>query len=258
MSIRVIAIIPARMASSRFPGKPLKKICGLPMVEHVRRRTLLSGAFAEVFVATCDEEIAQTVRHHGGQVVMTSVNHEAATDRVWEAAQSIPCSHVVNVQGDEILVLPADLKKMASSVRRHPAIPAWNALGPVGKESILRDHSVVKCIVSRTGRILFCTRDCSFLPRVDGRGLEPIRILLGILGYRLDYLDRYAKLPRTPLEKVESIDQSRIIEHDGVLQGVPFSRGYMGINYPDEVREVERLLASDRLQQKVLKKVLSQ
>ena len=107
--VRVAAIIPARMASSRLPGKPLLDIAGLPMIEHVRRRARRCRRFVEVVVATCDQEIAQAVKRYGGDVIMTSATHPAASDRVAEAMRHLDCTHVVNVQGDEILVLPEDL-----------------------------------------------------------------------------------------------------------------------------------------------------
>lgn len=244
------------MGSSRFPGKPLQEICGLPMVEHVRRRAVLSGAFKEVWVATCDREIARCVRRHGGQVRMTSPSHAAATDRVREAARGIRCSHVVNVQGDEVLVLPRDLKRMVSAILRNPDLPAWNAVGPIEDKGVLADRSVVKCILSASGRILLCARDASCLQGSCRLAGAPIRSLLGILGYRADYLESYGGLSRTPLEKAESIDQSRILEHDGWLQSVPFRRAYAGINYPHEVVKAERVLASDACQRAVLNRIL--
>lgn len=227
------------------------------MVEHVRRRAELAGVFSEVWVATCDEEIARVVQRCGGRAVMTLPNHEAATDRVREAARSLSCSHVVNVQGDEVLVLPKDLQALVGAIRQHPEIPAWNAVGPIEDAGTLKDRSVVKCVLSVTGRVLFCARDCSSLFRLENGTGGPIRSLLGILAYRLDYLDRYAELSRTPMEKAESIDQSRIIEHDGILQSVPFTAGYPGINHPSEAAQAERILAFDPLQQEVLKQVLS-
>lgn len=254
-AIRLIAIVPARMASSRFAGKPLSELYGLPMVEHVRRRAILSGAFDEVVVATCDPEIARAVERHGGVSVMTSSHHLTATDRVGEAARTRPCTHVVNVQGDECLVLPEELGRMAGEIRLRPQLPAWNAVGPLQEERALGDRSVVKCIVSVTGKILFCARDCSSVPRIpDGSG--PIRQVLGILGYRLDYLERYALLARTPMETAESIDQWRILEHDGHLQGVPFRRSYPGVNLPGEMDEARKILESDPVQQKILKQIL--
>lgn len=255
MRVKVVAIIPARIGSHRFPGKPLVEVRGLPMIEHVRRRALLCRRFSEVVVATCDPEIAAVVKENRGKVLMTSPKHEAATDRVAEAAERLRCSHVVNIQGDEILVLPSDLERMASAIEGDPSIPAWNALFRIERREELEDPSVVKCVVSTSGRILFCSRDFSRLPMKRDNGFEPVFKILGILGYRRDFLQRYGQLPRTPLERMESIDQSRVLEHDFPLQGVPFSRGYNGINEPHEVEEVEAILAEDPRQQAVFNEV---
>lgn len=252
---RVAAIIPARMGSSRFPGKPLLQVRGVPMVEHVRRRALLSGAFASVVVATCDEAIAEVVERHGGTVLMTSPLHQAATDRVAEAMTKVECTHVVNVQGDEILVLPEDLARMVAAIVAAPETAAWNAIGVIENRAELADSSIVKCVISRSRRILFCSRDFSRLP-VGDEAFEPVRKILGILAYRRDFLERYGQLARTPLERAESIDQSRIIEHDVTLHGVDFTCGYPGINEPREVALVERYLAEDCRQQAVLADVL--
>lgn len=252
---RVAAIIPARMASSRFPGKPLLEIAGLPMLEHVRRRALLCGAFSEVVVATCDEEIARVVRGYGGRVVLTSPEHPAATDRVAEAARSVDCTHVVNVQGDEILVLPSDLRKMVFAIEQEPAVLAWNAVAPITEDREMADRSVVKCVVSSSGRVLFCGRDFSGLPLKKAEGFEPARVILGILGYERSFLDRCGGLARTPLETAESVDQSRIIEHDVDLRTVPFSKAYIGINEKREIPVVEECLRADAAQQEVLKQL---
>ena len=254
-TIQVSAIIPARMGSSRFPGKPLLSVRGLPMVEHVRRRAVLSRAFARVVVATCDREIAEVVTAHGGAVVMTSSAHQAATDRVAEAMRSVDCSHVVNVQGDELLVLPEDLARMVAAISAGPAGSAWNAVAAIERAEELRDPSIVKCVVSRSERIVFCSRDFSCLPFRNG-GFEPVRRILGILAYSRIFLERYGAMARTPLELLESIDQSRIVEHDVHLQGVAFRHGYPGINEPREVDMVERILDEDGRQRDVLASVL--
>ena len=253
---RVAAIIPARMGSSRFPGKPLLEIRGLPMVEHVRRRTALCPEFSEVVVATCDREIADAVERHGGRVVMTSSAHRAASDRVAEAMAQLGCTHVVNVQGDEILVLPEDLTKMVRAIAAEPGDVAWNAVAPIERAEELRDHSIVKCVVSRFDRILYCSRDFSLLP-LGPDGFEPVRKILGILAYERACLERYGGLRRTPLELAESIDQSRMVEYDIGVRGVDFSHGYPGINEPREVPVVEHHLAEDPRQRDLLARILS-
>lgn len=254
--VRVAAIIPARMASSRFPGKPLLKVRGLPMVEHVRRRALRCGRFSEVVVATCDREIAEAVEGYGGRCIMTSSSHPAASDRVAEAARSLECTHVVNVQGDEILVLTEDLEKMVRAIEKSPEVPMWNAVASLHENAELTDRSVVKAVVSASGRILYCARDFSgLIGRLNGR-FEPLRRILGILGYSREFLRRYSSLPRTPLEVAEGIDECRVIEHDLLLRAVEFSRGYPGINEPREVELVEQFLQESPAQQAVLQEIL--
>jgi len=254
--VRVAAIIPARMASSRFPGKPLLALAGLPMIEHVRRRALLCRGFSEVVVATCDEAIAEAVRGCGGRCVMTSPAHPAATDRVAEAAARLDCTHVVNVQGDEILVMPGDLERMVRAIEAEPGVPAWNAVARIERAEELQDPSIVKGAVSVSGRVLYCSRDFSRLAAQGPDGLEAVRTILGVLGYRRDFLERYGRLERTPLERAEAIDQSRIIEHDVMLRAVEFSKGYPGINEPREVMAVERMLAHDPAQAAVLQEIV--
>ncbi|MBI4354504.1 MAG: 3-deoxy-manno-octulosonate cytidylyltransferase [Candidatus Omnitrophica bacterium] len=245
---RIAAIIPARMGSSRLPGKPLLDIHGLPMVEHVRRRALRCRRFTEVVVATCDEAIMRVVERYGGRCVMTSPRHPAATDRVAEAMRELACTHVVNVQGDELLVLPRDLDRMVEAMEAEPDIPAWNAVTRMTQAEELADSSIVKGVVSTSGRIMLCARDFSWLTDRVGPPWEPIRKIVGILGYRRDFLARYAQWVRTPLEAAEQIDQSRILEHDVILRAVEFAKSYPGVNEPREVELAVRCLDEDPAQ----------
>ncbi len=253
---RIAAILPARMGSSRFPGKPLLDFRGLPMIEHVRRRVIQAGVFTDVVVATCDEVIADAVNNYGGQVIMTAATHEAATDRVAEAMGRLDCSHVVNVQGDEILILPEDLRSLAGAIMEHPEIEAWNAIAPIESAEELEDRSIVKCVVSSSNRVLFCARDFSRLA-LRTAGFAPVYRILGILAFSCGFLARYSTLSRTPVETAESIDQSRIVEHDIDLRGVLFSRGYPGINEPREVALVEEFLRDDPRQRQVVEAILA-
>jgi 3-deoxy-manno-octulosonate cytidylyltransferase (CMP-KDO synthetase) len=253
--VRVAAIIPARMAARRLPGKPLLPIRGLPMVEHVRRRALLCGRFAEIVVATCDAEIAEAVERSGGQCLMTSPGHPGATDRVAEASGRVDCTHVVNLQGDEILVLPEDLAALVAAIEAEPEVPAWNAVARLDRAD-LDDAAVVKCAVSRSGRILYCTRNFAALGPALGADCEPLRRIVGVLGYRRDVLARFVALPRTPLELAEAVDQSRLLEHDLTLRSVAFRGSYPGINEPREAAAVERILEEDPIQRPILEEVL--
>jgi 3-deoxy-manno-octulosonate cytidylyltransferase (CMP-KDO synthetase) len=252
-AIRVAAIIPARMGSTRFPGKPLLQVQGLPMVEHVRRRTLLCKGFSDVVVATCDKEIEYAVKSYGGRVMMTADTHVAATDRVAEAADELDCTHVINVQGDEILVLPEDLARMIQSIHACPAGPAWNALAAIESAEDLATKSIVKCVVSATDRVMYCSRDFSRMPIKSP--FDPVRVILGILAYEKKFLLNYSRLTRTA---AESIDQNRLVEHDIALQGVNFTRSYPGINDAREAALVENYLKHDARQNTLLNQILPQ
>ncbi len=254
--VRLAAVIPARMGSSRFPGKALLPMRGLPMVEHVRRRTLLSRAFDEVVVATCDEEIAQVIRGYGGRVLMTSPAHPGAVDRVAEAMRHLDCTHVVNVQGDEILVRPGDLSCVVQAVWAEPDVPAWNAVARIEHADELADPSIVKLIVSTTGRVLFCVRNGAHLP-VSGPSFEPVRKSIGIMVYTRSLLERIVQMERTPLEIAEAVDQFRILEHDIPLRSVLLSRGYPTINERREVPLVEEVFKRDAEQQAILERILT-
>jgi 3-deoxy-manno-octulosonate cytidylyltransferase (CMP-KDO synthetase) len=254
-SVRIAAVIPARMRSSRFPGKALLMVRGLPMVEHVRRRALLSQAFEEVVVATCDHEIAEAVEAYGGRVIMTSAEHPGAVDRVAEAMGHLECTHVVNVQGDEILIPPADVAKVVQAVRTHPEVPAWNAVAKIEQPDEFLDPSIVKVVVSLTGKVLFCVRryeEAASGDAVDGA----VRKSIGVMAFTRSFLERFVRLSRTPLERAGGMDQLRILEHDLTLQTVLLERSYPTVNEPREVPLVEAQLAQDRLQQAVLKQVL--
>jgi 3-deoxy-manno-octulosonate cytidylyltransferase (CMP-KDO synthetase) len=248
---RLVAVIPARMASSRLPGKPLRDVCGLPMVEHVRRRALLSGAFDEVVVATCDTMIAEVVQASGGHVVMTSESHASATDRVVEAAEAFDSTHIVNLQGDELLVRPGDLVHVAQAVRAEPEAPAWNAVAPIENVGELRDLSIVKLMVSTSGRVLFGLRQCAWFDAL-GPSFEPVRKSIGVMAYTRACLAQYARLPRTPLETADGIDQLRWLEHDMGLASVLLERGYPSINELRDVDAVTRILLDNPEQRMIL------
>ena len=253
--VKIVAVIPARMASTRHPGKPLILIEGLPMVEHIRRRVLLCDGFSDVIVATCDTEIQEAVKTFGGKVVMTSREHIMASDRVAEVAKVLDCTHVINVQGDEILVVPDDLSNMIESILTHPEYQYWNAIAPIETQQELKDRAIVKCVISNAGKILYCARDFTHLNL--NNTFEPVHKILGILGYSIEGLFEFSRLSRTPLEKTQSIDQSRIIEHEIPLHTVIFEKGFPGINDLREEKMVRKILKTDQEQRSILEKILT-
>jgi 3-deoxy-manno-octulosonate cytidylyltransferase (CMP-KDO synthetase) len=152
-------------------------------------------------------------------------------------------------------VLPSDLDRLVDAIAAEPSGDAWNAVARLEASEELSDRSIVKCVVSRGNRVLFCARDFSWLP-FAANGFEPVRRILGIIAFSRPFLARYGPLPRTPLELAESIDQSRILEHDVPLRAVDFTHGYPGINEPREVGLVERYLNEDVRQRQVLDRIL--
>lgn len=246
--MKIVAVIPARMASTRYPGKPLLEFCGLPMVEHVRRRTLLCKGFSDVIVATCDSKIEEAVQKFGGKVVMTSEKHQVATERIIEAIQEIDCTHVVNVQGDEILVLPQDLDRMISAMEQNSGAKMWNGVAPLEKEADLKDHSIVKAVLDRHNQFLYCSRIFEKPERVHW--------VIGLLAYERNFLKTFSVLKKTPRESAESIEQMRILENGMTIQGVLFHKAYPGINEPREADQVREILERDSVQQAVLKEIL--
>ena len=250
---KIIAVIPSRMNSRRFPGKPLINVNGLPMIEHVRRRVLMCKNLESVVVATCDKSIYNTVKSFGGNVMMTSRKHKMASDRVSEVVKKFNCSHVINVQGDEILVKPKELEKLIDKINNDPLNDFWNVIAPLKNVKDLRDKDIVKCVISESGNIIYCSR---ILEKKDiFRYKGSISIILGILAYSKKGIIKFNQFKRTNIESIESIDQMRIIENDQKLKSCKFKFAYPGINTQAEKVKVMKILSSDNSQRQILKKI---
>lgn len=254
--MKIVAVIPAHMASVRFPGKILFPFHGLPMIEHVRRRALLSDAISEVFVATCDDEIAAVIRGFGGNVVMTANTHKNGTTRVAEAVRDIDCTHVVLLQGDEPLLLPRHVGALTAAMRVNPGGDAWNATGPIEAPEELDRHSFVKCAVSQSGRIMHCFRRT---PGYSSFELQQtfVRKILGIIAYRKDFLMTLTTLPAAPVELAEFIEQMRILENDYTLQSVPVSPSLPSVNEPHEAEVVLEYIRREPEQKALMERIFA-
>ncbi len=254
--MKIVAVIPAHLASVRFPRKILFPFHGLPMIEHVRRRALLSNNVSDVYVATCDEEIAETVIGFGGKVIMTSNSHKNGTTRVAEAVKDVECSHVILLQGDEPLLLPRHLDVLAQAIVAEPEGDAWNATGPIEHKEELDRHSFVKCVVSESSRILFCFRRSPFFSACDVQQ-SFVRKILGIIAYRKDFLLRLTALPASPIEQAEFIEQMRIIENGYSLRSIPVSPSLPSVNEPVEAELVLNYIRHNTEQRALLERILS-
>jgi 3-deoxy-manno-octulosonate cytidylyltransferase (CMP-KDO synthetase) len=255
-STKLVAVIPAHLASLRFPRKILFPIHGLPMIEHVRRRARLSRATEDVYVATCDEEIASVVRGFGGKVIMTASTHTNGTSRVAEAVKDIDCTHVILLQGDEPLLLPRHLDLFADAIATDESCVAWNATGPIEHPEELDRHSFVKCAVASSGRVLFCFRRTPCYSAFEVQ-TPFVRKILGIIAYRKDFLLQLTRLPTATIEAAELIEQMRIIENGFALQSVPVAPSLPSINEPAESEIVFDYLRSNAEQRALLDRILT-
>jgi 3-deoxy-manno-octulosonate cytidylyltransferase (CMP-KDO synthetase) len=241
------------MASSRYPGKPLAVIAGLPMIEHVRRRALLAKGIDEVVVATCDREIAEVVEKAGGKAIMTANTYERSTERVAEAMRSLAGDVVVVAQGDEPLLLPGDLELVAAPFGEDPEVNSASLLSPLEGPADFANPNIVKAACDRQSRIMLYSR--APIPYFQKQGLCPVYRETGIRAFRADFLQTYVALPETPFEKVEAVDMMRLREHGYQVLGVVTSGVTQGVDHPEEVARIEQELRQDSLQRELFDKI---
>lgn len=253
--MKIVAVIPARLASTRFPRKILYEFFGLPMVEHVRRRALLSDLVDEVYVATCDEEVASLVRKNGGNVVMTSTAHKNGTSRVAEAISSIECTHIILLQGDEPLLIPSHIDKMAQAIISAPEINVWNAVSLLDKEDELDNPSLVKCVINKNGSLSWCFRRTPLLSKFKVQK-QFVGKLLGVIGFKKEFLTGLPKLDEGLVGVFESIEQLRILENGFQINAVNVAPNFPSVNECSDVFDVNECFANNEDQKSLLDQVL--
>ncbi len=246
MNDRVVAVIPARYASTRFPGKPLADIGGRPMIAHVIDRVRMAASVQEVIVATDDDRIARAVRACDCSAVMTSTSLRSGTDRVAEAVrQRADVTIVVNVQGDEPLLPPTMIDQAVHLVQEDPAVHAGTLVQRVVDPADLDNPSVVKVVLGADGRCLYFSR--SPIPHVrgvtgDGRMNHCSYYRhVGLYVFRREFLLRYAALDQTPLEIVENLEQLRILEHGYVIKAAITGLESVAVDTPEDLEKVRTL-----------------
>ncbi len=248
--MRVTAIIPARFASTRFPGKPLVEIEGKPMVQWVYERTCLAGSVGRVIVATDDERIAAVVHGFGGEVQMTRSDHPTGTDRLAEVAARIETDLVVNVQGDEPLIEPRMIEQAVAPLKKNRGIPMGTLKCPIGSLEEYRNPNVVKVVTDRLGFALYFSRAPIPHPRDFSVELEGNLSLLGawkhvgLYVYRKDFLLTFPKLPATPLENLEKLEQLRALEHGFRIRVAETILNSQGVDTPEDLEKVRKQLSA--------------
>jgi len=257
---RVVAIIPARYASSRFPGKPLVDIEGKPMIQWVYERTQQARSVGRTLVATDDERIFQAVQGFGGEAVMTSAVHPTGTDRLAEVAATLDAELIVNVQGDEPLIAP-DAIDAALAVFADDATLVMSTLRcPITTLDELFNANVNKVVTDLHDYALYFSkapmpyhRDAwgpltSMVARLRiAGGSAPVIGWrhIGLYVYRRAFLLEFARLPQTPLERLENLEQLRALEHGYRIKVVPTRYQSIGVDAPEDVENVRRRLRGE-------------
>lgn len=242
-SVRPVAVIPARFAAVRFPGKPLALLQGKPMVQHVYERCVASGAFSQVIVATEDARIALAVRGFGGEVAMTSPSCPSGTDRVAEVARELPGVHAfLNIQGDEPLVHPESLRTLAEAFA-DPTLPMATLVRPLEPDE--HDNpNVVKVVLRRSGDALYFSRANIPYARDGKDSPGTVRYAhLGLYGFRRDVLLNLSELPPTPLELTERLEQLRALEHGVSIRCLRTEHKSLGVDSPEDLARAEEMAA---------------
>lgn len=245
--MNIIALIPARMAATRFPDKPLALIKGLPMIEHVRRRVALCPLLNDVIVTTCDEAILRVVEESGGKVIMTSNRHERCTDRIAEAATHLQADIFINVQGDEPLIRPEMIQEAVAPLLEDSSLQSSNLMCLITDEEEFRSPNAVKVVTDQSLNLMYASREPIPSPlKADDKSYCKWK-QLGIIAFRSDFLQILTRLNPTPLEKIESIDMLRALEHGYRVRMVPTKGRLVGVDVPEQIGEVEKLLENDLL-----------
>ena len=241
-----VAVIPARMDSTRYPGKPLCDIQGMSMIEHVYRRTSRCEALDETYVATPDAEIREEVVGFGGSVIMTGP-HDRAIDRVAEAAESVESDIVTVVQGDEPLVYPDMISAAIEPLREDQNLNVTTMIKEIEDPDVFVDPNFPKVVVDAEGNILYFSREP--IPNRHAKSFDKIRAFkhLAVIPFRREYLFTFSELAQTPLEKAESIDLLRALEHGHTVRAVEVDRNVYQVDTPEDHEAVNELITEDEL-----------
>jgi 3-deoxy-manno-octulosonate cytidylyltransferase (CMP-KDO synthetase) len=242
-AIRVLGVIPARLASTRLPRKVLREIAGRPMVCHVYERARQAPSLDDVIVATDHDEVLAVCRRHGIPAVLTAPEHPSGTDRVWEVAQSRPADVYVNIQGDEPIITPGHLESLIAPFRARPDTQVTTLCIRATAEEV-PSPNVNKVVRDAAGRALYFSRLPIPYDR-DGRGVTRFKHI-GLYAYTAAALDTFHRLPPSPLETTERLEQLRFLEHGVPIVVVETSEPTIGVDTEEDLAAVEAWLASRR------------
>jgi 3-deoxy-manno-octulosonate cytidylyltransferase (CMP-KDO synthetase) len=238
--MRAAAVIPARMASTRFPGKPLADLTGKPMIVHVLERVARCQSVGRILVATDDARIVDAVRAAGFEARMTDPAHPNGTSRVAEVARTLDEELIVNVQGDEPQIEPALVDRTVEALAARPDMPMATLVSPFAPGEDPANPNIVKCVTAIDGRALYFSRSLVPFDRDRAPGAAAPRKHVGLYAYRRSFLDVFVRLAPTPLERTESLEQLRALEHGHPILCAEGEAHFTGIDTPEQYAEFVR------------------
>lgn len=239
--LKVVGMLPVRLESSRLPEKALKDICGLPMIIHTLKRTQMAKRLDEVFVVTDSDVVKTLVESHGGNVIMTSKEHQTGTDRLAEAALNIEADYIVNIQGDEALVDPAHID---AGIEGLIASDAEVSL-LVTSFSKKRSPGDIKAVVNLKDEIMYLSRND--LPSDARVEVKSMLKAYHVVSFKKDFLLQYSKMEQTPLEKIEFNEYLRILENGYKIQAVRVDSAAISVDTQEDLEYVRTLMEKDSL-----------
>jgi len=255
--MKIIAIIPARMGSSRFPGKPMAKIHGIPMIGHCYYRSQMCDDLMDTYVATCDKEIYDYIESIGGKAVMTSDKHERASDRTAEAMLSIEneidgkVDIVVMVQGDEPMVTPVMISESLRPFRDDDSVNVSNLMALIETVKEFEDPNEVKVVVDKNSNAIYFSRE-PIPSRKKGVDTVPMLKQVCIIPFKRDYLLKFNDIPESELERIESVDMMRIIENCEQVKMVMTNVKSFSVDTEEDRIRVEEMMINDNLMKKYI------
>ena len=247
--MNILALIPARMGSSRFPGKPMAPLLGKPMIGHVYERVSQNPLLKVTAVATCDREIADYIESIGGRAVMTGSQHERASDRCAEALGILEREDVViydivvMVQGDEPMTHPDMISEAVNPMLADPALQIVNLLGKIESIMEFEDRNCIKVVCDLESNALYFSREP--IPTRSKVPVIPMGKQVCIIPFRRDFLLEYTRMAATPLEIAESVDMMRVLEHGLNVRMVPTQHNSQAVDTPADLVKVEQLMTGD-------------
>ena len=243
-----LVVIPSRYGSTRFPGKPLAILAGKPMIQHVYEGAAKARLAGETVVATDDDRIIQAVERFKGRAVMTSPTAASGAERAAEVARSRKEQVIVNVQGDEPLVRPEMVDQLVEYLEHHQAVPMASLMTPLQDDAQGASPNAVKVVVDRDGFALYFSRAAiPFVRETSRRPWPRFYKHLGIYAYQRHFLLQFPSLELTMLEQAEQLEQLRALEHGYRIKLLETQHDTVGVDTPEDLASVERVMAKSGL-----------